>query len=1135
VPTVPTDPHVRVTVVNVSYDYAPAAYQRIATSALVYGHSTHGLQRVATSNLVYSHATKGEMQVYGQFLTSAHSPIPLDGAARFHAHFLTAVTEPNKERFYGQFLTAATPPPIDRFYGHFTTAVREPPPWAQFYSNFVTATLHPSALFGSASLFPTVGPDPDYGHRPFTYLDPSSPWKGVLAHLRGWLNSADSRPPYRITWGHGFDALLSSVSSQEQVREDWSPGGIFSTLAAADLTETPTGTTTGPGVTGADSLDGTATVLDPFVYEFTGLDDGSYEITLAWVADRSLSREVVVVVEATGSSPETFSLSQASPAEDGNEASWSPSGFSMEVTDGTLTVTVYGEDSGIVRADLALARRLVNSVSPVPEAYYAFELGIVDADDRVVIDTRQAFRHRGTAWGSALYRHDWVGPGWTLQAVQRTTASPQEAYTWPPAADIVAEDAVLDAECILIAPRQVETLWRSQWPAPRIGRYWSEGKHAFATGATEVLPEAELAEGYNADFTMVRTTEPERVRLAIIPGEGTGKPPLEVQEEDGVELRVINGIRANALGDISLTGDNCITVKLEGDLYEPPIDMPLDPVYLGVFKVTPSTIEIGNDCRPCCDCNDYEDVLNNLLVVRGDLVSDTDNLTVISDQFIDLVEKFIESDECRKRKPFTLQVVSRDCKYVDVMLAICNANSRAGDNDDGSMNDVIATIKVVVEPDCVANQDCFAPNDDVTTWAPTADEDPPFGDDIPLAADPCSYSSIGEVKAAVMVRGSGRQTDDCGVTASTSILETFSSETVPVPQVLVQWRKIPAGSSAAVAFRVEIAAVTNPVPHLDAPYAGHVFKDTIVTIDASAVALAHTFEGPAIRSTAMLPCEDETVAPGSPGVVEVPASSLLFTVTGCNHLPLDGVLVEVTRDAFTVSDTTDVNGQVTLDMSGSVTGVHTYTLSKARWQDVSGSVLITLGTGNTKTHTLRIADLEEPYACWPCCDEADPFLITLDDPYVDGAVPLRNFSSISGFDPDVYTLVGSDGVSLVFEATRRATAVCFTTECGIAAISSNEYTDYEQGYTILTGSCQLQITGDTTDNFAEGETECDNTVPARFRQFNPALLVNPLCTDRDMQIRVFEQGPPSGDCLPVTYEVEDPITHELRTITVSGS
>lgn len=132
------------------------------------------------------------------------------------------------------------------------------------------------------------------------------------------------------------------------------------------------------------------------------------------------------------------------------------------------------------------------------------------------------------------------------------------------------------------------------------------------TDITHVFSEpCKLVAGNNLDIPLITTTAPiQRVgsvlRFNVVPGAGLGRDDGDCNPEN--VLRTLSGVGPDATGNVSLVPIGCYRETRPNTWYTP-----------NNIRISPYTIQLFNDCYPCCECEDYSNVYKGMdrLYLRG--------------------------------------------------------------------------------------------------------------------------------------------------------------------------------------------------------------------------------------------------------------------------------------------------------------------------------------------------------------------------------------------------------------------------------------------------------------------------------------------------------------------------------------
>jgi hypothetical protein len=267
-----------------------------------------------------------------------------------------------------------------------------------------------------------------------------------------------------------------------------------------------------------------------------------------------------------------------------------------------------------------------------------------DAADRVVFDSTTATRYRSTMLGARLKAHEWYADTSACRVVQHT-AFPESEYARVLADPIVPVDGRLDERAVLVVPRRVV----------RIGE-----REAGASVQGDVV----LANGYNLTIAADETREDlrliTRLTFAADPGSGLGRYPGCAEPE--LVLRTINRVPPGPDGDFQLGAEGCYWARqptvVEG---WPRIATPVD-----------GTLRVGNDCGPCCECDDFVRVQRGVLRTWGKFVALAADAEAVRDVFATVVARWREEKECVEAKVVTVALAAFGGQFVEIVAGICN-------------------------------------------------------------------------------------------------------------------------------------------------------------------------------------------------------------------------------------------------------------------------------------------------------------------------------------------------------------------------------------------------------------------------------------------------------------------------------
>lgn len=287
----------------------------------------------------------------------------------------------------------------------------------------------------------------------------------------------------------------------------------------------------------------------------------------------------------------------------------------------------------------------------MPAPVHAVDLLVVDANNCVVFDSTVATEFYARRWTERLNIYGWTGDNGTMFIVAHTkwgeTADPN--MTPVEYLEHIAPDhAVLDERAVERRPKRVKSL--------RVLSSQFSGSHV------------QFVEGYNMGIAHegtfmrgngLRATQ--RINFDASPGNGLGVYPG--CDPQPLLIRQVNNIRPNAHGDLYMAASECYYVRQPSTIVgtSPPQAI-----------LTPATLQFGNDCGPCCACEDYVATANYMNRTRDKYAVVGNQFGGIRDQYHENRERWLASKCCYERFPLRLVVQPQTCPLLDVGGQFCN-------------------------------------------------------------------------------------------------------------------------------------------------------------------------------------------------------------------------------------------------------------------------------------------------------------------------------------------------------------------------------------------------------------------------------------------------------------------------------
>jgi len=226
----------------------------------------------------------------------------------------------------------------------------------------------------------------------------------------------------------------------------------------------------------------------------------------------------------------------------------------------------------------------------VPAPTHIFDILIVDDDGVEVFDSTAASSFELADWGADLQIIEWKTATAVARVVRRRTEASNAPVTNFPD-NISPDNGELDERIVFKLPPRVNSL---------------------TIGLTTVGPDKSpiLESGYNVDLTAVTPTLVDggrfttELEISAAPGGGIGRFPG--CEDPDIVLRRVNGQIADSNGNLLLdTAQDSGEGGSGGGCYHIVVPTVITSEIPREATVVPATLEVRNDCGPCCDCLDY--------------------------------------------------------------------------------------------------------------------------------------------------------------------------------------------------------------------------------------------------------------------------------------------------------------------------------------------------------------------------------------------------------------------------------------------------------------------------------------------------------------------------------------------------
>lgn len=313
---------------------------------------------------------------------------------------------------------------------------------------------------------------------------------------------------------------------------------------------------------------------------------------------------------------------------------------------------------------------------------HAQDLQIVDADDNVVLDTRDAATFSTQTWSTWLQIVEWRFADAIIRVVRLTAWAPEVGSpTYPTYFE--PTDARLDARTIQRMPNIVRSIT-------------ADGQ---TLSATSVI----FRGRYNTTISAGETVEPDGgVRTTDITfdqfaGSGAGQfgPTCDDQLTDA-PLHILGGATGDDRDNLSIKTDDCLRI-------EPVITQTgSQEDGLRTVQIRAGVVKVSDDCNPCYSCDDFIAVYEAARRIRNRIAALVQRLNTAQQLYEDGLARFERQRTCREG--FSLRITQEaycPCR-LGIAIGFCNPLDVCMDNlvipinfqytnDDGCGNQATST------------------------------------------------------------------------------------------------------------------------------------------------------------------------------------------------------------------------------------------------------------------------------------------------------------------------------------------------------------------------------------------------------------------------------------------------------------
>jgi len=286
-----------------------------------------------------------------------------------------------------------------------------------------------------------------------------------------------------------------------------------------------------------------------------------------------------------------------------------------------------------------------------PAPTHDVDIIVVDCNNCVVFDSTKATNFFSRQWTDRLAIYGWETGHASMFIVVHTkwaeTADPNITPT-EYSDEIDPDNAILDERVIERRPKRVKSF------TVVLDNYTKTGVEFVEGFNMNISDEGEFLRGNGLRVS-------QRLLFDASPGNGLGIFPG--CEPEPLVLRKINNIAPTNVGDFYLGANGCYYARQPSSLVS---STPR------VAAVTPAMIQVGNDCGPCCPCEDYVETAEYMNRTRDKYDVLGRQFSGIRDQYHINRERWLESKCCFERFPLRLVVQPQRCPFLDVGAQFCN-------------------------------------------------------------------------------------------------------------------------------------------------------------------------------------------------------------------------------------------------------------------------------------------------------------------------------------------------------------------------------------------------------------------------------------------------------------------------------
>lgn len=293
-----------------------------------------------------------------------------------------------------------------------------------------------------------------------------------------------------------------------------------------------------------------------------------------------------------------------------------------------------------------------------PSPVHGVDILIVDDDDVTVFDSTTATTYRDYAWGDVYHIYEWDDGTQVCRLVVHTA--------WPPTGDVTPHEYDLH-----LAPENGELEERTLSRLPKrvrsirvvLDEFTHEQNIDFTCGnnINIAVEDPVLAQGRR------RTN---RITFNADPGTGTGK--YSNCEENISYVARINGVAPDAHGNLAMAATGCYYLRQPTTIVS---TSPRRSVPAILLNPLAGHLQLGNDCGPCCRCDDMIDAALRMNELRDDYAAIATTVNYARNLYHENRDRWLLAAACREVRPLAVGVFAQNGPYVDIVGQFCNQTS----------------------------------------------------------------------------------------------------------------------------------------------------------------------------------------------------------------------------------------------------------------------------------------------------------------------------------------------------------------------------------------------------------------------------------------------------------------------------